>query len=139
MERRLAAIVAADVVGYSRLIRADEEGTLLALRALREKLIDPKIKEHRGRTVKLMGDGMLVEFASVVDAVACSVDVQQALAVRNSSGPGIVFRVGINLEILPQLWLDVNGNYQFTAFESIKTIDKDIDTDTVTLGAMLRF
>ncbi len=70
MERRLAAIVAADVVGYSRLIRADEEGTLLALRTLREELIDPKIKEHRGRIVKLMGDGMLVEFTSVVDAVA---------------------------------------------------------------------
>jgi adenylate cyclase len=85
------------VVGYSRLIRADEEGTLLALRTMREKLIDPKIKEHRGRTVKLMGDGMLVEFASVVDAVACSVQVQQALAVRNSSEPSIVFRVGINL------------------------------------------
>ncbi len=76
MERRLAAIVAVDVVGYSRLIRADEEGTLLALRALREELIDPKIKEHRGRIVKLMGDGMLVEFVSVVDAVACSAEMQ---------------------------------------------------------------
>ncbi len=77
MERRLAAIMATDVVGYSRLIRADEEGTLEALRALRADLIDPKIAEHHGRIVKLMGDGMLVEFASVVDAVHA--------AVRNSN------------------------------------------------------
>lgn len=97
MERRLAAILAADVVGYSRMIRADEEGTLLALRALREELIDPKIREHRGRIVKLMGDGILVEFASVVDAVACSAEVQQSLAERDAGGPQIVFRVGINL------------------------------------------
>ena len=67
MERRLAAIMATDVVGYSRLIRADEEGTLEALMALRADLIDPKIAEHHGRIVKLMGDSMLVEFASVVD------------------------------------------------------------------------
>lgn len=100
MERRLAAILAADVVGYSRMIRADEEGTLLALRALREELIDPKIDEHRGRIVKLMGDGLLVEFASVVDAVACSAEVQHGMAERNSNTPEdgqIVFRVGINL------------------------------------------
>lgn len=97
MERRLAAIVAADVVGYSRLIRADEEGTLLALRALREELIDPKIAEHRGRIVKLMGDGILVEFASVVEAVACSSEVQLGIAAHNAGGPEIVFRVGINL------------------------------------------
>ena len=89
--------MAADVVGYSRLIRADEEGTLLALRSMREELIDPKIKEHRGRVVKLMGDGMLVEFASVVDAVACSAEVQQALALRHPCEPCIVLRVGINL------------------------------------------
>ncbi len=69
MERRLAARMATDVVGYSRLIRADEEGTIAALQALRADLIDPKIAEHHGRIVKLMGDGMLVEFASVVDAV----------------------------------------------------------------------
>ncbi len=100
MERRLAAILAADVVGYSRMIRADEEGTLLALRALRQELIDPKIEEHRGRIVKLMGDGILVEFASVVDAVACSAEVQHEVAKRNSNTPEdgqIVFRVGINL------------------------------------------
>jgi TolB-like protein/class 3 adenylate cyclase len=97
VERRLAAIVAADVVGYSRLIRADEEGTLLALRELRQDLIDPKIKEHRGRIVKLMGDGILAEFTSVVDAVACSAEVQQGIAERKSSGPEIVFRVGVNI------------------------------------------
>ena len=100
MERRLAAIVAADVVGYSRMIRADEEGTLLALRALREDLIDPKINEHHGRIVKLMGDGLLVEFGSVVDAVSCSAEVQRGIEERNAGTPEalrIVFRVGINL------------------------------------------
>jgi TolB-like protein/class 3 adenylate cyclase len=100
VERRLTAILAADVVGYSRLIRADEEGTLVALRAVREELIDPRIEEHRGRIVKLMGDGLLLEFASVVDAVACGAAVQAAMAERNAATPvpqQIVFRVGINL------------------------------------------
>ncbi len=76
MERRLAAIFAADVVGYSRLIRADEEGTIAALKALRADLIDPKLTEHNGRIVKLMGDGMLAEFASVVDAVRAAVETR---------------------------------------------------------------
>ena len=100
MERRLAAILAGDVVGYSRLIRADEEGTLAALKALLAKLIDPKIAQHHGRVVKLMGDGILAEFASVVDAVRAAVEIQQALAERNADLPEdkrIEFRVGINL------------------------------------------
>ena len=100
MERRLAAIMATDVVGYSRLIRADEEGTIAALRALRADLIDPKIAEHRGRIVKLMGDGMLVEFASVVDAVQAAVLTQQAVSVHNTDVPAdkrIELRIGINL------------------------------------------
>ncbi len=100
MERRLAAIMAADVVGYSRLIRADEEGTIAALKALRADLIDPKIAEHHGRIVKLMGDGMLAEFASVVDAVRAAVETQQAVTDHNSGLPEdkrIEFRVGINL------------------------------------------
>ncbi len=100
MERRLAAILASDVVGYSGLIRADEEGTIAALKALRADLIDPKITEHHGRVVKLMGDGMLAEFASVVDAVRAAVATQQAVTERNSSLPTdqrIEFRVGINL------------------------------------------
>ena len=100
MERRLAAILAADVVGYARLIRADEEGTLAALTALRADLIDPKIAEHHGRIVKLMGDGMLAEFASVVDAVQAAVESQQAVADRNADLPAdkrIEFRIGINL------------------------------------------
>ncbi|MDP7642353.1 MAG: adenylate cyclase, partial [Alphaproteobacteria bacterium] len=71
VERRLAAVLSADGVGYGRLIAADEEGTLARLRALREQLIDAKFSVHRGRIVKLMGDGVLVEFASVVDAVRC--------------------------------------------------------------------
>ncbi len=100
MERRLAAIMATDVVGYSRLIRSDEEGTLAALKALRADLIDPKIAEHHGRVVKLMGDGMLAEFASAVDAVRAAVEAQRAVAERNADLPEdkrIAFRVGINL------------------------------------------
>ncbi len=100
MERRLAAIMATDVVGYSRLIRADEEGTLAALQALRADLIDPKIAEHHGRIVKLMGDGMLAEFPSVVDAVRAAVETQHAVAEHNSGLPKdkrIEFRVGVNL------------------------------------------
>ena len=100
MERRLAAIMSADVVGYSRLIRADEEGTIAALKALRADLIDPKLGEHNGRIVKLMGDGMLAEFPSVVDAVRAAVETQAAVAAHNADLPKdkrIEFRVGINL------------------------------------------
>ena len=100
MERRLAAILAADVVGYARLIRADEDATITALKALRADLIDPRIAAHHGRVVKLMGDGMLAEFSSVVDAVSAAVETQQAVAEHNSDLPQekrIEFRVGINL------------------------------------------
>ncbi len=98
--RKLAAILAADVVGYSRLMGEDEAGTLDALRAHREGLIEPKIAEHEGRIVKLMGDGALVEFGSVVAAVECAVAIQQGMAERNSCVPDdrrIEFRIGINL------------------------------------------
>jgi len=98
VQRRLAAILAADVAGYSRLMGADEEGTLAALKELRRELADPKIKEHRGRIVKTTGDGLLVEFASVVDAVRCAVEVQQEMAERNVGVPEeqrIQFRIGI--------------------------------------------
>ena len=98
--RRLAAILAADVAGYSRLMGADEEGTLERLKALRRELVDPKIAEHQGRIVKTTGDGMLVEFASVVDAVRCAVEVQQAMAERNTGVAAdnrIELRIGINL------------------------------------------
>jgi len=100
VQRRLAAILAADVAGYSRLMGADEEGTLAALKAIRRDLGDPKIKEHRGRIVKTTGDGLLVEFASVVDAVRCAVDVQRAMADRNADVPAdkrLEFRIGINV------------------------------------------
>jgi len=100
MARRLAAILAADVVGYSRLIRADEEGTLAALKRLREEVIDPGMAAHDGRIVKLMGDGVLAEFGSVVDAVRLAVQVQEGVAERNAELPEerrIAFRVGINL------------------------------------------
>ena len=98
--RRLAAILAADVAGYSRLMGADEEGTLERLKALRRELLDPRIGEHRGRIVKTTGDGVLVEFASVVDAVRCAVTVQQAMAERNTgvaADSRIELRIGVNL------------------------------------------
>src|SRR5512143_2436229 len=87
VERQLAAILAAAVAGYSRLIGTDEEGTLAALKACRRELIDPKIAEHRGRIVKTTGDGALVEFASAVDAVRCSMEIQRAMAARNAAIP----------------------------------------------------
>jgi adenylate cyclase len=98
--RRLAAILAADVAGYSRLIGADEEGTLAALKAIRRELGDPEIAEHRGRIVKTTGDGLLVEFPSVVDAVRCAVEVQRGMTARNADVPvarRIEFRIGVNL------------------------------------------
>jgi adenylate cyclase len=100
VQRRLAAILAADVVGYSRLMEADETGTLAALKTLRRELIDPRMSTYCGRVVKLMGDGMLAEFSSVVDALACAIDVQEAVARRNidvSHDRRIAFRIGINL------------------------------------------
>jgi class 3 adenylate cyclase len=100
VERRLAAILAADVAGYSRLMGTDEEGTLAQLKGHRQALVDTKIEEHRGRIVKTTGDGMLVEFASVVDAVRCAVEVQRGMSERNarvSVDKRIEFRVGINL------------------------------------------
>jgi adenylate cyclase len=100
VERRLTAIVAADVAGYSRLMGADEEGTLAQLKAHRRALVDPKINEHRGRIVKTAGDGMLVEFASVVDALRCAVEVQQGMIARNADVPQdkrLEFRIGINV------------------------------------------
>jgi len=98
--RRLTAILVADVAGYSRLMGADEEGTLERLKALRRELLDPKIAEHHGRIVKTTGDGLLVEFASVVDAVRCAVAVQQAMPGRDTGVAGdnrIELRIGINL------------------------------------------
>jgi adenylate cyclase len=98
--RRLAAILAADVAGYSRLMGADEEGTLERLKALRHELVDPKIAEHRGRIVKTTGDGMLVEFASVVDAVRCAAEVQRGMIDREPEATDerqIRFRIGVNL------------------------------------------
>ncbi len=100
VKRKLAAILAADIVGYSRLMGADEAGTLAQLKTHRKELIDPKIAEHCGRIVKTTGDGILVEFASVVDAVQCAVEVQRAMTQRNAHVPEdrrLEFRVGINL------------------------------------------
>ena len=99
-ERHLAAILAADVAGYSRLMSTNEEGTLARLKAHRHELGDPKIKEHRGHIIKTTGDGMLVEFASAVDAVRCAVEIQRGMAERNadtSPEDRIEFRIGINV------------------------------------------
>jgi adenylate cyclase len=100
VDRRLAAILAADIAGYGRLMGADEEGTLRRLKEHRKELVDPKITEHRGRIVKTTGDGMLVEFVSVIDAVRCAVDIQRGMIERNAELPiesRIQFRVGINV------------------------------------------
>ncbi len=99
VERRLTAILAADVVGYSRLIGEDEEGTLAALRALRRELVDPGIAEHKGRIVKTTGDGLLVEFASVIDALRCAAEMQRRVAERNEPIPAerrLQFRIGVH-------------------------------------------
>jgi adenylate cyclase len=99
-QRRLAAILAADIVGYSRLIGADEEGTLAAVKAHRRELVDPKIEQYRGRIVKTTGDGILIEFASIVDAVRCAADMQDGTAERNvgvATDRHIEFRIGINV------------------------------------------
>src|SRR6516162_10510756 len=98
--RRLAGILAADVVGYSRLMGRDEEGTHKRLKAHFRELFDPKIEEHHGRTVKNTGDGVLAEFPSVVDAVRCAVEVQRAMVEREPEVPEdrrIRFRIGVNL------------------------------------------
>lgn len=113
-ERRLAAILAADVVGYSRLVEQDEAGTLSALKALRRELIDPLLAEHQGRIVKLMGDGALVEFGSVVDAVACAVAIQKRVAEDQAGIPAerrIVFRIGVNLaDVIHEVDGDLYGD-----------------------------
>ena len=99
-ERRLTTILAADVVGFSRLMGADESGTLLDLKAHRRELIEPKSKQYGGRTVKLMGDGALMEFTSVVDAVLFAVEVQCGMRERNADVPEerrIIYRIGINI------------------------------------------
>src|SRR5260221_4084876 len=100
IERRLAAILAADVAGYSRLTGLDEEGTHVQLQDHLRTLVDPKIAEHRGRVVKNTGDGMLAEFSSVVDAMRCALDVQRGMVERNANVPQekrIEFRIGINV------------------------------------------
>jgi class 3 adenylate cyclase len=100
VERRLAAILAADVASYSRLMGHDEVATLRALQAHRRELVDPTIARHRGRIVKTTGDGMLVEFASIVDAVGCAVSIQRGMIGRNAGvrpDRQIVFRIGINV------------------------------------------
>ena len=98
--RRLAAILAADVAGYSRLIGDDESGTLQALKAIRSELIDPTIAAHNGRLVKTTGDGLFVEFGSVVDALQCATEVQAGMAERNAPAPAgkrIEYRIGITV------------------------------------------
>ena len=113
VERRLAAILAGDVVGYSRLMGVDEVGTLRALKAIRRELADPAIAAHHGRVVKTTGDGILIEFASVVDAVACAVAIQSGMVARNEGVPEdkrIVFRIGINIGDIIIDEADIHGD-----------------------------
>jgi TolB-like protein/class 3 adenylate cyclase len=113
VDRRLAAIMAGDIAGYSRLMGADEEGTLRQLKTHRKELVDPKITEHRGRIVKTTGDGMLVEFVSVVDAVRCAVEIQRGMAERNADVPTqkrIQFRIGINVGDIISDETDIYGD-----------------------------
>jgi len=106
VERRLAAILAADAGGYSRLMGTDEVGTLAALKAHRREIVDPALAAHRGRIVKTTGDRILVEFASAVDAVTCAVAVQDKMKHQTAGGLRIQLRVGINIgaSILPRGW-----------------------------------
>src|SRR5215469_17514486 len=100
VERRLAAIFAGDIAGYSRLMGADEEGTLARLNVDRREFLEPKIADHRGRIVKRTGDGILIEFASAVDAARCAVEIQQGMVGRNASVPEdkrIELRIGIHI------------------------------------------
>ena len=113
MERRLAAILIADVVGYSRLSHRDEEGTRARFLAHLKDILKPKITENRGRLIKVMGDGLLVEFPSIVNALRCAVDVQQAEAKKNADLPSdqqLVFRIGINLGDVIVEGTDVHGD-----------------------------
>ena len=113
MERKLSAILAADVAGYSRLMEADEEGTLSRLTSHRREVVDPGINRHRGRIVKTTGDGMLVEFASAVDAVRCAIEIQTAMAARNAAEPEhryIRFRIGINVGDIVEQDGDIFGD-----------------------------
>ena len=99
-QRRLAAILAADVVGFSRMMQADEAGTLAALKSRRTEILQPLVSKHRGRIIKVMGDGVLVEFASAVEAVSCAVALQKAMAAANEGAEKsqqVVLRIGINL------------------------------------------
>ena len=98
--RRLAAILAADVVGYSRMMQADEAGTLAVLKSRRTEILQPLVSKHHGRTIKVVGDGVLVEFSSAVNAVICAVELQDAMAAANAGLVGdrrVVLRIGINL------------------------------------------
>jgi adenylate cyclase len=113
VQRRLAAILAGDVAGYSRLMGVDEVGTLNALKAIRRELADPAIAAHHGRVVKTTGDGILIEFPSVVDAVACAVAIQDGMVARNADVPEdkrIVFRIGINIGDIIIDEADIHGD-----------------------------
>jgi tetratricopeptide (TPR) repeat protein len=134
VERRLTAILAADVAGYSRLMGADEEGTLAQLKAHRRALLDPKIAEHRGRIVKTTGDGMLVEFVSVVDALRCAVEVQRGMAERNAEVPQdkrIEFRVGVHQGDIVNWMVDRANEIAETARLARRAVSLDKDDAVV--------
>src|SRR5499426_2467857 len=100
VQRRLAAILAADVVGFSRMMEADEAGTLATLKARRKEVLEPLVAKHQGRVFKVTGDGVLVEFASAVNAIQCAVELQQGMAAANNGQADdrqVVLRIGVNL------------------------------------------
>src|SRR5262244_3319544 len=113
VQRRLAAILAADVVGYSRLMEADEAGTLAALKARRKQVLDPLVAKHQGRVFKVTGDGVLIEFASAVNAVQCAIDLQRGMATADgdqTDNHHIVLRIGVNLGDVMVEGSDLYGN-----------------------------
>ena len=145
MERRLSAILAADVVGYSRLIERDEDGTFDRLQVTRKELFEPEIERHHGRIFKLTGDGFLAEFGSVVDAVECAVSVQRGMHERNrdlAGGERIDMRMGINLGLIDDLDIShINELFIHTQpahLQKIQKVSSDVDERNMARAAYLR-
>jgi class 3 adenylate cyclase len=128
-QRRLAVILAADVVGYSRLMEQDEAGTLAALKRRRKEILEPSVGRHQGRIFKVTGDGVLVEFASAVNAVQCAIDLQHSMAVANAGEPedrNIVLRIGLHLARIihrnRRSWQETSMNREFRAHGHKRTL-----------------
>jgi adenylate cyclase len=147
VQRRLAAILAADVVGYSRLMEADEAGTMAALKARRKEVLEPLVTKHQGRILKVTGDGVLVEFASAVNAIQCAVDLQHDMASANAGQPEdhhIVLRIGVNLGDVTVEGSDLYGEGVNIAarLESLAepggSVPSSLDCGSITMGRVPR-